>query len=275
MPRGLILAGIPGTGKTVLVKAIAYELGIPLAILDASAFLRGVVGETESRVKQIIAILESLAPIVVFWDELDAVFQPRESQLSTDSGVSRRMLNALLEYLGRTDRKAFVIGATNFPQLDKAATRPGRFDNMFGIFPPDYEARKEVLSIHMNVIRKLPINEETQKKIQETIASETFGYTPAELEQIVKNACSIAMDEDKGKITLEHFRAAKESLGVNIQTRIQEVETMAKQLSTIPNVNMGFLKESLIEFGSGKDKDKTKTIIATLPDDLRGSLKAL
>jgi len=126
LPRGLVMASIPGCGKSLFGEAIACELGLAEIKLGGSDFFRGIVGESESRVKRITNILESLAPVVVMMDELDAIAIKRGLVAMGDSGVQRRITNMLLDWLGRRERKSFLIGATNFiEQLDPAFIRPG------------------------------------------------------------------------------------------------------------------------------------------------------
>jgi DNA replication protein DnaC len=126
LPKGMILVGLPGTGKTVLADALAKELGLAMIKLSASDFFRGIVGESESRVKRLTTIIESLAPVVVMIDEVDALAMKRGAVMQTDSGVQRRITNMLLEWLGQRDRRSFLIGATNFiEQMDPAFVRPG------------------------------------------------------------------------------------------------------------------------------------------------------
>jgi len=189
VPKGILLYGPPGTGKTWLAKALSKEVGLPMVIIDPSTFLRGIVGETEARVKQVTQIIESLAPIIVFIDEFDQLTLSRQAVMSTDSGVSRRMTNMLLSWLGDENRKSFIVGATNFVQdVDPAFLRPGRLDEVIPVLLPDIKARFEILKVHTSIIRKVPLNNVDLNEV----AKKTYMWTGAELEKLVVEASSLA-----------------------------------------------------------------------------------
>jgi SpoVK/Ycf46/Vps4 family AAA+-type ATPase len=242
IPRGILLYGPPGTGKTWFAKALAKEIGLPMIIIDASTFLRGVVGETEARVKQVTQLIESLAPVVVFIDEFDQLTLSRQTVMSTDSGVTRRMTNMLLSWLGSEDRKSFVVGATNFvSDIDPAFLRPGRLDEVIPVFYPDFKARLEILRVHTSIIRKVPL-----KNVDlETIARKTYMWTGAELEKLVLEAATLAMSENSEYVTQEHFESALRSIEVNVSEREQKLKQMINELRKLEIVNQAFLKKAL------------------------------
>jgi transitional endoplasmic reticulum ATPase len=186
VPKGLILFGPPGTGKTYFVKTLAKEVALPLLQLDPSTFLRGIVGETEQRIKQIQQIVESLAPCILFIDEIDQLFMSRANIVSTDSGVSRRMISMLLTWFGDENRKSIIIGTTNYiEQIDEAFLRPGRIDVLIPVLYPDYEARLQILQIHSK-------NKPVDKNALPEIAKKTAFYTSAELAYIIEKSLKIA-----------------------------------------------------------------------------------
>jgi SpoVK/Ycf46/Vps4 family AAA+-type ATPase len=242
VPRGILLYGPPGTGKTWFAKALAKEIGLPMVVVDASTFLRGIVGETETRVKQVTQLIESLAPVVVFIDEFDQLTLSRQTVMSTDSGVTRRMTNMLLSWLGSEDRKSFVVGATNFVNdVDPAFLRPGRLDEVIPVFYPDYKARLEILRVHTSVVRRVPLKGVSL----EEIAKKTYMWTGAELEKLVIEAASLAMTENSEHVTQEHFESALKSIEVNINEREQRLKQMINELRKLEIVNQAFLKKAL------------------------------
>jgi SpoVK/Ycf46/Vps4 family AAA+-type ATPase len=241
-PRGILLYGPPGTGKTWFAKALAKEIALPMIVIDPSSFLRGIVGETEARIKQVTQLIESLAPVVVFIDEFDQLALSRQAIVSTDSGVSRRMANMLLAWLGDENRKSFVVGATNFVNdVDPAFLRPGRMDEIIPVFYPDYKARLEILRVHVNVVRKVPL-----KSVDlEAIAKRTYMWTGAELEKLIIEAASLAMAENSGHVTQEHFEEALKTIEVNVNEREQRLKQMINELRRLEIVNQAFLKRAL------------------------------
>jgi SpoVK/Ycf46/Vps4 family AAA+-type ATPase len=242
VPRGILLYGPPGTGKTLFAKALAKEIGLPMITIDPATFLRGIVGETEARIKQVTQIIESLAPVIVFIDEFDQLALSRQAIVSTDSGVSRRMANMLLTWLGDESRKSFVVGATNFVQdVDPAFLRPGRLDEIIPVFYPDFRARLEILNVHISIVRKVPLKDVNL----EEIARKTYLLTGAELEKLVIEAASIAMSENAEYVTQEHFEQALRSIEVNINEREQRLKQMINELRKLEIVNQLFLKKAL------------------------------
>ena len=218
VPRGLLLYGLPGTGKTWFAHALAKELNLPVVKLSPADFLRGIVGETESRIKQITQIIDSISPAVVFIDEIDQLGMERGGDTAhLDAGVSRRMTNMLLEWLGDKNRKAFIVGATNnLKDMDDAFIRTGRIDNIVFVPTPDLEARKEILEIHMLKIN--PINTEKIKfnpDILWNVAKNTEYWRGSDLEALCKKVKRIARKEGAKEITMEHFKKAMEGMGIN------------------------------------------------------------
>jgi len=242
VPRGILLYGPPGTGKTWFAKALAKEIGLPMVVIEASTFLRGIVGETEARVKQVTQLIESLAPVVVFIDEFDQLALSRQAVVSTDSGVSRRMANMLLAWLGDENRRSFVVGATNFiNDIDPAFLRPGRLDEIIPVFYPDFKARLEILKVHTSIVRKVPLKDVDL----ETIAKKTYMWTGAELEKLVIEVASLAMTENSEYVTQEHFESALKSIEVNVSEREQKLKQMINELRKLEIVNQSFLKRAL------------------------------
>lgn len=243
LPRGIIFYGLAGTGKTYFAEAMAKELGIAMVRLSPNDFFRGIVGESESRVRQITRIIEALSPIMVFMDEVDQIAMARDKSANTDSGVTRRVTNMLLEWLGQRTRQSFLIGATNFLEdIDSAFIRAGRIDEICLIPPPDFEARKEILEVHTQRVRKIPLAKTVDLN---AIAKMTSWWTGAELEKLALDSARLAMEERAERVEMKHFEATIKSVEINAMERQQKLERMIAVLKKLENVNMHFLNETL------------------------------
>lgn len=253
LPKGLILYGYPGTGKTYFTEAMAKELGLAMVKLTPADLFRSLVGESEARVRQVTTLIESLAPVVVMFDEVDQIATPRDQVLMTDSGVGRRIVNMLLDWLGRRDRKSLLVGCTNFMPLDPAFIRAGRVDEICLVLPPDFEARKEILEVHISRVRKVPVKDVDLAEI----AERTFMWTGAELEKLVLDAARLAMERDSKYVTTEHFDDALKGIEVNIKERSESVQRMISTMSKLENVNRTFLQEAVKGFAKA-EKDETR-----------------
>ena len=218
-PRGVLLFGPPGVGKTLIAKALAKELRLPFINFRLEDIMRGIVGETEQRLRGAIDMIEELAPCVVFIDELDRL--GHRTDVSTDSGVSRRVFSMLLEWLGQKERKSILIATTNEPDyLDQAMLRPGRLDRKIPLMYPDPEAREEILRVHLNVVRKVP-----HKGIFDggggyrTIVEDTDLFSGAEIEDLVLRSIRKAFKAKADYVTMEYFQAALATFNLNLQDR--------------------------------------------------------
>lgn len=193
IPRGVLLAGAPGTGKTLLAKAVAGEAGVPFFHTSGSEFEEMLVGAGASRVRDLFKKARKAAPCIIFIDEIDAVAKKRGTVLH--SGAGEQTLNQILvEMDGLEDREnVIVLAATNRPDvLDPAILRPGRFDRMVVVNMPDAQGRKEILEVHAK-------NKKFAKNVDlGTLAKKTIGYSGADLENILNEAAIMAaQDGDK------------------------------------------------------------------------------
>ncbi len=204
-PRGILLYGPPGTGKTLLAKAVATESQANFISVKGPEVLSKWVGESEKAVREIFRKARETAPCIVFFDELDSI-APRRG-VHTDAGVTDRIVNQLLtEMDGMQSLKGVVVmGATNRPDiLDPALLRPGRFDRVLYVPPPDKSARLAIFKIHT---RETPLDEDVDL---EALASMTEGYTGADIEAVVREAAMLAARENINvqKISMRHFEKA-------------------------------------------------------------------
>jgi ATP-dependent 26S proteasome regulatory subunit len=257
IPRGIILYGTPGCGKTFLAKALAKEVGLAMIEVSSATFMRGIVGETETRVTQLTALIESLSPIIVFIDEIDEIALRRDQALVTDSGVRRSMQNLLMKWLGDEKRQSFIVGATNLLEsCDPAFYRAGRIDEAILVLPPDLEARKQILQVHTNVLRKVPLEKDVNLC---NIAEKTFLFTGGELEKLVLDASRTAMKEESETVKQEHFETVLEGTKINVKERQDRVKQMITTMEKLEIVNQAFLNEALKLFAKAeKDTGRLK-----------------
>jgi len=212
-PRGILLYGPPGVGKTLLAKAVATESEANFISVKGPEVLSKWVGESERAVREIFRKARETAPCIIFFDELDSI-APRRG-LHTDAGVTDRIVNQLLtEMDGMQSLKGVVvIGATNRPDiLDPALLRPGRFDRVIFVPPPDYQARLQILKIHT---KEMPLAPDVNL---EELARITEGYTGADLESVCREAALTAARENlqATTVSMRHFKAALEKVKPSI-----------------------------------------------------------
>ncbi len=242
-PRGMILTGVGGTGKTWFTLALAGELSVPMVRIEVADIVGGEMGE--ARLKEVLRVLDSLAPVVVFMDEIDQIALKRE--FTKESSERRGMINTLMEWLGRPSRDVFVIGATNLiKQIDETFLRTGRFDSIVFMPPPDYKARLEILKIHTQKIRKLK-DVKFDSQLLDDIAKKTELWVASDLESLVQKAFENAMVDyiEKGtsEITIEHFNKAMKSVEPNLELRKQEIRAGINALKMLPQGAV--MKESI------------------------------
>ena len=208
-PKGILLYGPPGCGKTLLAKAVATESEANFIAVKGPEILSKWVGESEKAIREIFSKARQAAPCIIFFDEIDSIV-PRRG-VRYDSGVTDRIVNQLLTELDGLVRLegVVVIGATNRPDIiDPALLRPGRFDRIIYVPPPDKKARLEILKVHT---RKMPLAPDVN--LQE-IAELTEGYTGADLAALCREAAMTALREygKPGEVKMEHFKKAMEKV---------------------------------------------------------------
>jgi transitional endoplasmic reticulum ATPase len=232
-PKGILLFGPPGTGKTLLAKAVATESGANFIAVRGPEILSKWVGESEKAIRQIFRRARMVAPAVVFFDEIDSIASMR----GTDpSGVIDRIVNQLLTELDGIQplRRVVVIAATNRPDLlDPALLRPGRFDKLIYVPPPDYKARVEIFKVHT---RKLPLAEDVNL---EELARKTEGYTGADIAAVCKEAAMLALREvytktgslQVTKVEMRHFLEALNKIPPSLsKADIEAYERLAREI---------------------------------------------
>ena len=190
--RGILLVGLPGTGKSLAAKAISGEFNLPLLQLDVGKLFGGIVGESESRIREMIKIAETLAPCVIWIDEIDKAFSKTSG--SSDSGTSSRVLSTFLTWLAEKQSSVFIIAtANNIENFPKEMFRKGRFDKTFVIDLPTEEERKQIFNVLLKKKRPDTINSFNV----ENLAEKTKFFTGADIQQIIVDSMYKAFSESR------------------------------------------------------------------------------
>ncbi len=216
IPRGVMLTGSPGTGKTLLAKAIAGEAKVPFFSISGSDFVEMFVGVGASRVRDMFEQAKKHAPCIIFIDEIDAVGRHRGAGLGGGHDEREQTLNQLLVEMDGFEgtEGVIVIAATNRPDvLDPALLRPGRFDRHIYVSLPDIRGREQILKVHM---RKVPLADDVDANI---IARGTPGFSGADLANLVNEAALFAARANRRAVTMEEFEKAKDKIVMGAERR--------------------------------------------------------
>ncbi len=209
IPKGALLVGSPGTGKTLLARAIAGEAGVPFFTISGSDFVEMFVGVGASRVRDMFDQAKKNAPCIVFIDEIDAVGRSRGAGLGNQNDEREQTLNQLLVEMDgfEANEGIIIIAATNRPDvLDPALLRPGRFDRQVVVPRPDIEGRVKILDVHM---KKVPLAPDVDPRV---IARGTPGFSGADLANLVNEAALLAARRSKRLVAMQEFEDAKDKV---------------------------------------------------------------
>ena len=227
IPRGVLLCGQPGTGKTLIAKAIAGEAGVPFISMSGSEFIEMFAGLGASRVRKLFEKAKKISPCIIFIDEIDAIGSRRNNGGGAESENNQTLNQLLVEMDGfDTEETIIVLAATNRPEmLDKALLRPGRFDRRITIALPDLRGREEILKIHAK-----------EKKFAEdvnlrSVAEDTAGFTGAELANILNESAIIATMNEHGVITNKDIEDAVKKVTVGLEKQSRVVPEKDKRLT--------------------------------------------
>lgn len=216
IPKGALLVGSPGTGKTLLARAIAGEAGVPFFTISGSDFVEMFVGVGASRVRDMFDQAKKNAPCIVFIDEIDAVGRHRGHGLGNSNDEREQTLNQLLVEMDgfEANEGIIIIAATNRPDvLDPALLRPGRFDRQVVVPVPDIDGREQILAVHM---KKVPLAPDVNPR---TIARGTPGFSGADLANLVNEAALLAARRNKRLVAMQEFEDAKDKVMMGAERR--------------------------------------------------------
>jgi cell division protease FtsH len=228
IPKGVLMVGAPGTGKTLLARAIAGEAKVPFFTISGSDFVEMFVGVGASRVRDMFEQAKKHAPCIIFIDEIDAVGRHRGAGLGGGHDEREQTLNQLLVEMDgfEGNEGVIVIAATNRPDvLDPALLRPGRFDRQVVVPLPDVRGREQILKVHM---RKIPVGEDVKASI---IARGTPGFSGADLANLVNEAALFAARANKRMVDQEEFEKAKDKIMMGAERRSMVMSEDEKQLT--------------------------------------------
>ena len=226
IPKGVLIVGAPGTGKTLLAKAVAGEAGVPFFSISGSEFVEMFVGVGAARVRDLFAQAQEKAPCIIFIDELDALGRARGLGVTTGHDEQGQTLNQLLVEMDGfdTNKGVIILAATNRPEiLDPALLRPGRFDRHIAIDRPDFKGRQKILEVHARNVKLAPgvdLN---------VIAARTAGFVGADLANVVNEAALLAARLDKEQVEMSDFDEAIDRIVAGLQRKTRVMNAIEKK----------------------------------------------
>ncbi len=233
IPKGVLLVGAPGTGKTLMAKAVAGEAGVPFFSISGSDFVERFVGVGASRVRDLFEQAKKHAPCIVFIDEIDAVGRQRGAGLGGGHDEREQTLNQLLVEMDGFDENTniIIIAATNRPDiLDNALLRPGRFDRQIAVSSPDIKGREEILKVHA---KNKPLADDVDLKI---LAKRTPGFTGADLQNLLNEAALFAARLGKEKITMEEVDNSIDKVIAGVEKKSKVMTEEDKEITAYHEV---------------------------------------
>lgn len=242
IPKGVLLVGVPGTGKTLMAKAVAGEAGVPFFSISGSDFVEMFVGVGASRVRDLFEQAKKHQPCIIFIDEIDAVGRQRGAGLGGGHDEREQTLNQLLVEMDGFDESVnvIVIAATNRPDiLDNALLRPGRFDRQIVINRPDILGREQILMVHA---KNKPLADEVDLKV---LAKRTPGFTGADLQNLLNEAALLAARHDKNKIQMDDLEEAIDKVMAGPEKKSRIISDEEKENTAYHEVGHALLSKLL------------------------------
>lgn len=228
IPKGILLEGAPGTGKTLLAKAVAGEAGVPFFSISGSDFVEMFVGVGASRVRDLFAEAKKSSPCIIFIDEIDAVARRRGTGMGGGHDEREQTLNQMLVEMDGfgVNEGIIVMAATNRVDiLDPAIMRPGRFDRKISVGAPDVRGREDILKVHA---RNKPLAEDVDLK---QVAQTTAGFTGADLENLLNEAAILSARNDRQYITMEDIRKSFIKVGIGSEKKSRIISDKEKKIT--------------------------------------------
>jgi len=246
IPKGVLLEGAPGTGKTLLAKAIAGEANVPFFSISGSDFVEMFVGVGASRVRDLFAEAKKNAPCIVFIDEIDAVARRRGTGMGGGHDEREQTLNQMLVEMDGfgTNEGIIVMAATNRVDiLDPAILRPGRFDRKITVSPPDVGGREEILNVHA---KNKPLSEDVNLK---QVAQTTAGFTGADLENLLNESAILAAKENRVFIKQDDIKKAFIKVGIGAEKKSRIISEKEKKITAYHEAGHAILFHVLPDVG--------------------------
>lgn len=246
IPKGVLLEGAPGTGKTLLAKAIAGEANVPFFSISGSDFVEMFVGVGASRVRDLFAEAKKNAPCIVFIDEIDAVARRRGTGMGGGHDEREQTLNQMLVEMDGfgTNEGIIVMAATNRVDiLDPAILRPGRFDRKITVSPPDVGGREEILNVHA---KNKPLSEDVDLK---QVAQTTAGFTGADLENLLNESAILAAKENRAFIIQGDIKRAFIKVGIGAEKKSRIISEKEKKITAYHEAGHAILFHVLPDVG--------------------------
>jgi AAA+ superfamily predicted ATPase len=228
-PKGVLLVGIPGTGKSLAAKCLGNEWGMPILHLDVGKVMSGLVGSSEAKIREVLATADASAPCILFVDEIEKSLSGTDSSNFSDAGTMARVFSSFLTWLQDHKTEVFVVAtANNITQLPPELMRKGRFDEIFFVDLPGDEERKEIFDIHLSKRKQNPSDFDL-----EMLAVKSKGFSGSEIEQAVKDSMYVAFDSKDKKITTQILMgeiAKSIPLSESMKDMIDRVKNLASKV---------------------------------------------